>query len=138
MIKKYLSFALCCLLWAASNSSLVSAQTKITNDDSSVAKIKAIIVKRGYDKNRRVKVKMLDGTRLRGDVGQTGEDSFTLTDAKTGQKTSIAYRDVSQVERSNLSKGDKIALGIAIGAAVTAAVVAISIFTIICRNEGNC
>ncbi len=138
MIKRYLSFALCCLLLTTTNLSLVSAQTKTENDASSIAKIKALVVKRGTQKNKRVKVKMLNGTKLKGDVGQAGEDTFTLTDSKTGQSSSIAYRDVSEVERSGLSKGDKIALGIVIGAAAAAAIVAVTIVSIICKNEGGC
>lgn len=131
MIKKYLSFALCCLLLIASNSSFISAQTKTANDASSIVKIKAIVVNR---ENKRVKVKMLDGTKLKGEVTQAGEDSFKLTDAKTGQSRSIAYRDISKVERSGISNTDIIALGIVIGAAA----VVIGFFTGICRNEGTC
>jgi len=137
MIKKYLSFALCCLLLVTANSSLISAQTKTDNDASSVAKIKATVIKRGTGEKKRVTVKMLDGMKLKGYISQSGEDTFTLTDSKTKQSNSIAYRDVAEV-KNRLTKGDKIALGIVIGAAATAAVVVISIFTIICRNEGNC
>lgn len=134
MIKKYLSFALCCLLLTTAGSAFISAQTRTTDDASTAAKIKAVVVKREKDKNKRVKVKMLDGTKLKGDVSQAGEDLFTLTDSKTRQSRSIAYRDVSQVGRSGLSKGDKIALGVALGAIATAAIVVISYFAAIFNN----
>jgi sRNA-binding regulator protein Hfq len=135
MIKKYLSFTLCCLLLVGSNFSLISAQTNIADDAST--KIKATVIKRGTGEKKRVTVKMLDGKKLKGYISQSGEDAFTVVDSKTKQSNTVAYRDVAKVE-NRLSKGDKIALGIVIGVAATAAVVVVSIFSIICRNEGGC
>ncbi len=137
MIKKYLSFALIFLLLATANSSLISAQTQTDKDASSIAKIKATVVKRGTGENKRVEVKMLNGTKLKGYVSQASEDSFTLVDAKTKQPSTIAYGDVAKVS-NRLSKGDVIILGIVAGAAVVAAVVVGAIIGIRCKNEGGC
>jgi predicted regulator of Ras-like GTPase activity (Roadblock/LC7/MglB family) len=122
MIKKWLSFALTCLLLIAVNSSLISAQAKTENDASSIAKIKAVVAERGTGENKRVEVKMLDGTKRKGYISQAGEDSFTLTDSETKQADLIAYRDVAKV-KNRASKGDKIALGIVAGAGVVGAIV---------------
>ncbi len=137
MIKKYLSFALICLLLTTTGSSLISAQSQTDKDASSVAKIKANIIKRGTGENKRVEVKMLDGTKVKGYVGQADEDSFTLVDSKTKQSTAIAYRDVAKV-KNRLTRGDKIALGIVAGAAAAAVIVVVSIIGIRCKNEGGC
>jgi len=134
MVKKYLSFILCCLLLITANCSFISAQTNTENKDSSIAKIKAKVVKRSTAQNTYIKVKMLDGKKLSGDVTQVGEDSFTLTDSKTKQSTSVAYRDVAQVKGKGLSTTSIIAIG---GLAAAAAVVLTVILIPIC-NEGGC
>jgi len=66
---------------------------------------------------------MKDGTKLKGYISQTLEDSFDLTNAKTKQPTTVLYRDVAQVKKQGLSTGAKIALGIGIGALATAVVI---------------
>lgn len=134
MVKKYLSFILCCLLLITLNSSLISAQTNPKNNDSSTAKVKAKIIKRSKGTNTYVKVKMLDGKKLSGEISQAEEDSFTLVDSKTKQSTSIAYRDVTQVKGKGLSTRTKVALGALAGAA---AIVLIVVLAPIC-NEGGC
>jgi hypothetical protein len=134
MVKKYLSFIVCCLLLITANASFISAQTNTENKDSSIAKVKAKVVKRSTAKNTYIKVKMLDGKKLSGEINQAGEDSFTLTDSKTKQSTSIAYRDVAQVKGKGLSTTDKIAIGVLAGAA---AIVLTIVLIPIC-NEGGC
>lgn len=137
MIKKCLCFAFICLLLVTANSSVILAQTKTDNTALSIAKIKANVLKRGTGENKRVEVRTLDGTKLKGYITQANEDSFTLTDSKTKQPSVIAYRDVAKV-KNRLSKGDKIALGIVGGAVAVGAIVLISIISIRCKNEGGC
>ncbi len=134
MVKKYLSFILCCLLLITANCSFISAQTNTENKDSSIAKVKVKVVKRSTAKNTYLKVKMLDGKKLSGDVTQAGEHSFTLTDSKTKQSTSIAYRDVAQVKGKGLSTTGKITIGVL---AAAAAIVLTIVLIPIC-NEGGC
>jgi sRNA-binding regulator protein Hfq len=138
MIKKYLSFGLICLLLVTANNSLISAQTQTGKDASSAAKVKAKIAERGTGENKRVKVEMLNGAKLKGYIGQADEDSFTLVDSKTKQSTAIAYRDVAQVKGDNWTKGNKITLGIVIGAAAVVGVIVGSIIAVRCKNEGGC
>ncbi|MDQ4120649.1 MAG: hypothetical protein M3209_04280 [Acidobacteriota bacterium] len=137
MIKKCLSFALCCLLLAATNSTLISAQTNTNNNAASAAKIKANVAKRGTGENKRVVVKRLDGTKLKGYISQASEDSFTLVVSETNQPVSLAYGDVAQLKNSG-SKGDTIALWIIGGAAAVGAIVLGSALLTRCRNEGGC
>ncbi len=137
MIKKCLSFSLICLLLVTATPLFISAQTRTDNTDSTIAKVKTAVQKRGTGENKRVEVKMLNGTKLKGYVSQASEDSFTLVNAKTKQPSTIAYGDVAKVS-NRASKGDIIILGIVAGAAVVAAVVVGAIIGIRCKNEGGC
>lgn len=137
MLKKWLSLALICLLLLTSGSSVISAQTKTENNASSAAKIKASVAERGTGENKRVEVKMLDGTKRIGYISQAGEDSFILMDSKTKQANSIAYGNVAQI-KNRASKGDKITLGILVGVGAVVAIVLGSFLIIRCKNEGGC
>lgn len=136
MIKKYLTLALSCLLIMTANFSFVSGQTKTANNASTAAEIKANVLKHGTGENQRIKVKMLDGTKMNGYISEAGEDAFNLTDSKTKQTISIAYRNVAQVKGSGLSKGAKIGIGVGIAAGIAAVV--LSIFFIRYCNEQQC
>ena len=124
MMKKYLSLMFIGLLVLAPNLQSVSAQL---NPDNAAEKVKTDVFRRGTGEKSKVVVKMKDGTKMKGYISQTGEDSFDLTDSKTKQTTAVAYRDVAQVKKQGLSKGAKIALGIGIAAAVTVVVLGVAI-----------
>src|SRR5262245_20077868 len=119
MFKKSLSLllssALLCSLLAAPP---VSAKTKEEKAAELAAKVKAGIAKLGVSKEARVSVKLRDRTKLTGYVSQIGEDSFVVTNDKTGATTEVAYPDVTQVKGNNLSTGATIAIavGVAVGA----------------------
>lgn len=134
MIKRYFSFVLGCLLLIAANASVISAQTNAANSAADTAQIKAKVIKRGSRKNTSAKVKLLDGRKLSGKITETGDDSFTLTDSKTNQTTTIAYRDVAQVTGKGFSNNNIIALGALAAAAV---IVLVIVVAPIC-NEGGC
>ncbi len=135
MIKKCLNFSLICFLLVTASPLFISAQTRTDNTDSTIAKVKTAVQKRGTGENKRVEVKMLNGTKLKGYISQANEDSFTLVDAKTKQPSSIAYRDVTKVS-NRLTKGDKITVGIVAGAGIAAAVVLSYFLKKLCDNEG--
>ena len=134
MIKRWLSFTLSCVLLAAANVSLISAQTQSDQTASSIAKVKTAVLKRGTGENKRVKVKMLNGTELKGYISKAGDDFFELTDSKTKQSRSIFYRDVAKVKGNGLSKTAIISLA---GLGAAAAVVLYVVLAPIC-NEGGC
>jgi hypothetical protein len=72
---------------------------------------------------------MLNGTKMKGFISQAGDDSFTLTDSKTKQTSSLSYSDVARVKGSGLSTGAKILIGVGIGVAVTAVIIAVGLKT---------
>ena len=88
---------------------------------------KAEIEKRLNKKETRVKVKLNNGSELKGRITQSSENGFTLSDEKSGKKTEIAYADVQNVEGRGMSKKKKafIITGIVVGVAVTALVLAL-------------
>ena len=79
-------------------------------------KAKAEVVSRLNKKETRVKVKLRNGSEVKGRITQSSENSFTLTDEKTGNRSDIAYADVVNVEGRGMSKKKK--MFIAVGAAV--------------------
>jgi hypothetical protein len=86
-------------------------------------KVKANVAKRA-GKKKRVTVELQDGSKLKGYVSQAGEDSFTLTDAKTGQATTLNYRDVSKVRGQGMAAWKKytiVGLAASVGAAAVIA-----------------
>jgi hypothetical protein len=126
MIKKSLTVVLIALMLLFNNLQSVTAQTRTVNDAATINKIKANVSKRGTGEKARVNVKMLNGTKMKGFISQTGEDSFTLADSKTKQTSTLAYSDIAQVKKQGMSTGTKILIGVGVGVAVTAVVLAIA------------
>jgi hypothetical protein len=126
MFKKCLSLMFIGLLAFAANLQFINAQTRTGNDAATINKIKANVSKRGTGEKARVNVKMLNGTKVKGFINQAGDESFTLTDSKTKQTSTLDYSDVAQVKGTGLSKGGKILIGVGVAVAVTAIVVAVA------------
>ena len=87
-------------------------------------KAKTEVVDRLNKKETRVKVKLRNGSEMKGRITQSGDNSFTLTDEKTGSKSDIAYADVVNIEVRGMSKKKKMFIAIGAGAAVLVAVTA--------------
>lgn len=104
---KILSLALIVIL--APLSPAVRAQGP-ADDVEKTAKIKAEIAKRVSNKKTRVKIKLRDGAELKARITQAGEDSFTVTDDKTGKQTELVYGDVAAVKGRGMSTGLKIGI----------------------------
>ena len=126
MFKKCLSLVFIGLLAFAANLQFINAQTSARNNASTVEKIKATVTKRGTGEKARVNVKMRNGTKLKGFISQAGDDSFTLTDSKTKQTSTLAYSDVAQVKGTGLSTTSKVLIGVGVGVAVTLGALAIA------------
>lgn len=117
MLRKCLSFVLTGLLISIINIGPVMALATSGDQSPLMEKIKEEITKRGVGEKARVSVRLLSGTKVKGYVSDAGEDTFVITDAKTKQATTIAYRDVEQVKSKGLSTGAKIGIGVGIGVA---------------------
>ncbi len=107
---------------------------RLVGGQSAVEKVKADVAKRGVGREVRVTVKLNDGAKLKGYISAAGEDSFTLTDSKTGQTRTLAYSDVAQVKKPG---GFSLAAKIGIGLGIAVGVLAI-LYGISCRNDPFC
>ena len=85
---------------------------------------KAEVERRLSKKEERVKVKLRNGSQVKGRITQTSDTGFTLTDEKTGSRTDLAYADVLDVEGRGMSKTKKTLIGVGIGVGVFIALVA--------------
>jgi hypothetical protein len=98
------------------------------------AKVKAKVQKRGTNDWSRLKVKLRDKSEQKGRITEIGEDSFSLTDQKTGQMTTISYADVKSIRISGLSDRAKVTIGVVTVAVVVAGVVAFAV----AHTKGPC
>ena len=94
------------------------AATEAEKQAKFAGKVKAAVLKLGTGEAARVRVTLRDKTRVEGYVSGAGEDSFAVTNFKTGATTTVAYPQVKGVQGNNLSTGAKIAIGVGIGAGV--------------------
>ncbi len=125
MLKKSLSMLIACLLLQMVCAQVVSADSKAEKQAKFAEKVRTGIATLGVGESAVVELKLRDKTKLAGFVSEATADRFTVTDAKTGAATSIAYSNVAQVKGQNLSTGAKIAIGIAIGAGIALIILAI-------------
>jgi hypothetical protein len=118
MINRCLSLLFIGLMIFSASSQTLRAQTGAGDDSARTAKVKAAVLKRGVNAEKKVNVKLPGGAKLKGFISRVGDDSFTLTDSKTRQANTLAYRDVAKVSGNGLSIGAKIGIGVGVLAAV--------------------
>jgi len=104
-----------CLLYTAA----IAAQTKAQTARVSPDKTRAKVQKLGFGK--RVKVRLQDGTRVRGRITALADDQFVITDSETGAMMKVAYSEVAGISKQR--EMPRIFQGAFVGIAVTAAVV---------------
>ncbi len=71
------------------------------------AKAKGEVQKRG--ERSRVKVTLRNQSEVKGYISRIDTDTFQLTDRKSGQVITVAYRDVTRIRGGGMSTGAKIA-----------------------------
>jgi hypothetical protein len=97
-------------------------QAKGIEDARLAEKARVSIAKLGVGKDARVEIKLRDNTRVKGYISLAEEDSFTVTDSRTGVSRTLAYGDVTKVSKqgNGFSTMTKVLIG---AAAVVGAVV---------------
>jgi hypothetical protein len=94
------------------------------------------VLRKAQEKDKAVKVilnKKIDNQKkIIGKVSDISDTGFVLTDQKTGTTKQLAYEDVRQVNQKGMSKGSKVAMGIAVGAAALITV------GLVCYAAGPC
>ena len=99
---------------------LAAANSKADKQARFAEKVRAGVMKLDVGPDAQVEVKLRNKTKLSGYIKESNDESFVVTDNMSGTDTVVAYPDVTQVKGNNLSKGAKIAIGLAIGAGVLA------------------
>lgn len=113
MINKLLLLTLIFLI-STPNVALARTQSAAEKQREELSKIRSNVAKRGVGPDAKVKVILLDGTKLQGYVSEAGAETFTVTDAKTGGSVVVKYSEVKELKGNGLSKGAKTALGVGI------------------------
>lgn len=117
MFTKFLSTLL--ITSILGGATFVSGAVIKTGDEKSVEDIKFEIRKLGTGPDAKIKLKLVDKTKVEGYVSEANENDFTVVNPKKGTTTTVAYPKVGQAKGNNLSDGVKIALTIAVVAALT-------------------
>lgn len=120
MLKKTFSLVLAGILLSA----IFGFQTtsaKAGTAAQQAAEARAKVLRIGVGSKSRVEVKLRDDSKVKGYVSASSDDSFTVTDSKTGASRTIAYADVAKVNKSG---GSSMRKRILIGAVVAAGVIA--------------
>lgn len=95
-----------------------------TNGAKQAAKAKAEVQKRGVGEQSRVEVSLRNGTKVKGYISKIEDNSFEVTDRKSGKVTTIGYSEVAKVKGPGLSEGAKTALWIGVAAGAVLGILA--------------
>ncbi len=84
-----------------------------TKEENFVEKVKTEIAKLKTGKDAKIKVKLKDGTKIKGYIAEANENQFVIMDSKTNQPVPVSYSQVKQAKGNNLSGGVIILIGVA-------------------------
>jgi hypothetical protein len=118
----------------------VLAKEKASGKLPEVEKIRQKVLKRGTGIKARARVKLTDGTRMKGYISESAADDFTLvrTDQPNSAPVKINYRDVAEFKATGkgMSTTSKVLIGtgIAVGVLVVVGALLVRDFR---RNFGR-
>ena len=119
MLRRALALTIAGIMWSSVlGCQSARAQARGTTQAASAAR--AAVQKLGVGSKARVKVKLQDGTKLRGSVSSAGEDTFIITDPKTGASRTVAYAEVARVKEPKMGFWARASVIALVAAAVTA------------------
>lgn len=90
-------------------------------ENANAMKVRETVEKLGIDRGARLEVRLPDNTKVKGHISAVDQDSFTVTDGKTGAERRLFYDDVAEVRKSGggLSTRGWILIGAAAAAVAT-------------------
>ena len=115
------------------------AQAAAAKEAQTPEQARAKVRQIGTGSKARVEVKLRDKTKLKGYVSAAdSQDSFTVTDPKTGASHTVAYSDVEKVNKpgGGLSTRGWVILGAAATAAVVVGVTVL--YPVLCDGGAGC
>ena len=105
MLKKTLSMLLVVLVInLAALPSVFANGSNPEKEAKFAAKVKAEILKLGAGTESKVKIKLKDGTKLKGYLSEISETGFVVTD-ETGKSNTVPYPSVKQASGGNTKTG---------------------------------
>ena len=119
MFKRYLSIALITSLVSMLCGTAAFADSKGDKEAQRIEKVKNEIRSLGVGPESLVKLKLRDKKKLEGYISAFGEDSFEVTDLRTGVGTTLAFPQVGRAQRNNLSDGARTAIFVALAVGLT-------------------
>lgn len=114
MLKRIMTITIFALLLNLAIAPSVFASGNAEKEAKFAEKVKTNIAKLGSGPDARVKLKLKDGTKIKGYVAETGEDQFVVMNTETGQTVTVLYPSVKQVKGNNLSSGVIILIGVGV------------------------
>lgn len=126
MFRKCFSLMLALVFCCTAGGAGVAAKQKSVVKFSEAEKIRRKVLQRGTGVEARARVKLADGTKLKGYISEAEAGHFTLvrTDAGTGASVRINYDDVAEFKAlgKGMSTTSKVLIGtgVAVGVGVVA------------------
>ncbi len=101
----------------------VSAQSG--RDSATAENARVAVQKLGQGRDAKVEVKLRDNSKVKGYISATAEDSFVITDLRTGSSQTVAYADTLQVKKPSggISRGWIIGGAAAAAAAIVGVII---------------
>ena len=109
MLKKTISLTVAVLVM---NLSIFAFAVPNEKEARFAEKVKSEIAKLGTGTDAKIKIKLKDGTKLKGYISEADNQRFVITDAKTGKQTPVSYPQVQTAKGNNVSSGVKILIGV--------------------------
>lgn len=111
MLKRFLLMIVLVLVTNLAVAPYTFAAENTEKEAKFAEKVKTEIAKLGVGTDAKIKVKLKDGTKLKGYVSEIKDNEFSVTDAKTGKATPVSYSHAKQVKGNNLSSDVIITIG---------------------------
>lgn len=114
------------------------SQSAFSQDSKAIQEIQIKVAKLGVGRDARIEAKLLDGSKVKGYISAAENDSFTVTDSKSGAVQTIPYANVVSVKKS--SRGlSPLTWGIIGGAAAAAIIVGVTVVKpVLCDGGAGC
>ncbi len=103
------------------------AQNQNDRDGENLRKVKTNVARIFANKRGKTTVKYKDGTKSKGYITEVKDDSFAVSDSKSGKITNIQYEQVKSVSQYSFPTAAKIAIGVAAGFGVLVLIVGIGL-----------
>jgi hypothetical protein len=137
MFRRALAVMISGLLWSSAIG-YQSARAQAPGATRAAEQTRVAVQRLGVGPKSRVEVRLRDGAKLSGSISAAGEDTFTITDSKTGAPRTVSYADVARVKKpgGGLSARTWVIIGAAAAAAVIVGVTVIK--PVLCDGGAGC